>query len=180
MSLETSRLLMRPWDVNDAEELYEYAKDPTVWPNCWWKPHTSVENSRDIIRDYLIVPENYAIVNKENSWIVWSIWLVIWKESKLCADDKEAEVWFWIWVPHQWKWYVTEATKELLRHAFDDLWLDKVWCGYYEWNDKSKRVQEKCWFSYRYNIDHITNSLGQIKNEIVQCLSLDDWRKFNK
>jgi RimJ/RimL family protein N-acetyltransferase len=30
MTLETSRLLMRPWDVNDAEELYEYAKDPNV------------------------------------------------------------------------------------------------------------------------------------------------------
>lgn len=30
--LETKRLLMRPWEESDAEELYKYAKDPAVGP----------------------------------------------------------------------------------------------------------------------------------------------------
>ena len=30
--LETERLILRRWEKNDAESLYEYAKDPDVGP----------------------------------------------------------------------------------------------------------------------------------------------------
>ena len=41
-----------------------------------------------------------------------------------------------------------EAARELLRHAFLDLNLVRIWCGYYDGNDKSKRVQEKLGFKF--------------------------------
>ena len=46
------------------QDLYEYAKDPRVGPTAGWPPHTSVENSREIIRTILSEPETYAIVLK--------------------------------------------------------------------------------------------------------------------
>ena len=49
MIIETSRLILRPWQERDADSLYEYAKDPAVGPIAGWPPHTSVENSREII-----------------------------------------------------------------------------------------------------------------------------------
>lgn len=30
--LETSRLILRPWQEADAEALYKYAKDPAIGP----------------------------------------------------------------------------------------------------------------------------------------------------
>ena len=51
MMIKTKRLILRPWEETDAENLYEYAKDPAVGPIAGWPVHTSVENSRDIIRD---------------------------------------------------------------------------------------------------------------------------------
>lgn len=60
MILETKRLLLRPWDEEDAEELYKYAKDPAVGPSAGWPPHTSVENSREIIRDVLTCFDGYG------------------------------------------------------------------------------------------------------------------------
>lgn len=51
--LETQRLLLRPWAESDAEELYRYARDEKVGPVAGWPPHTSVENSLEIIRDVL-------------------------------------------------------------------------------------------------------------------------------
>jgi RimJ/RimL family protein N-acetyltransferase len=30
MTLETERLILRPWEESDAEDLYEYAKSPEV------------------------------------------------------------------------------------------------------------------------------------------------------
>ncbi len=50
MTFETKRLILRPWYEVDAEELYKYARDPEVGPPAGWLPHTSVENSREIIR----------------------------------------------------------------------------------------------------------------------------------
>ena len=52
MILETERLILRPWDESDAEDLYRYASDPAVGPIAGWPVHTSVENSREIIHDF--------------------------------------------------------------------------------------------------------------------------------
>ena len=53
MRLETERLILRPWSEEDAQDLYVYAKDPQVGPIAGWPPHTSVENSLEIIKNVL-------------------------------------------------------------------------------------------------------------------------------
>ena len=52
MTLETKLLILRPWEKSDAEECYKYAKDPLVGPAAGWAVHTSVEYSRQVIRDF--------------------------------------------------------------------------------------------------------------------------------
>ena len=73
VTLETKRLILRAWEEADAEECYRYAKDPRVGPMAGWPVHTGVENSRQIIRDALMVPETYAIVLKETGLPI-TIW----------------------------------------------------------------------------------------------------------
>ena len=48
-----------------------------------------------------------------------------------------------------------EAARELLRHGFEDLGMKKIWCGYYDGNDKSKRVQEKLGFVYHHTCEDV-------------------------
>ena len=67
MILETERLILRPWDETDAESLYEYAKDDRVGPIAGWPPHTSVENSREVINTVLSADETYAVCLKEDN-----------------------------------------------------------------------------------------------------------------
>ncbi|MBQ9068714.1 MAG: GNAT family N-acetyltransferase, partial [Eggerthellaceae bacterium] len=73
MMLETERLILRPWEESDAEDLYRYASDPEVGPIAGWPIHTSVENSREIIREVLSAPETYAVVLREVGHAVGSI-----------------------------------------------------------------------------------------------------------
>ena len=54
MIIETDRLILRPWTEDDAPVLYRYARDPRVGPPAGWAPHTSVDNSREIIRTVLL------------------------------------------------------------------------------------------------------------------------------
>ena len=67
MVLNTKRLILRPWNKSDAESLYEYAKDDRVGPIAGWPVHTSVENSREIIKSVLSAPETYAVCLKDDN-----------------------------------------------------------------------------------------------------------------
>ena len=73
---ETDRLVLREWKETDAESLYEYAKNPDVGPIAGWPPHTSVQNSLEIIRNVLSADETYAVCLKEDNCAIGSIGLI--------------------------------------------------------------------------------------------------------
>ena len=50
--------------------------------------------------------------------------------------DTEGEIGYWIGVPFWGKGLIPEAVRELVRHGFEDLKLDKIWCGYFDGNEK--------------------------------------------
>ena len=148
-TLQTERLVLRPWRKSDAEALYKYAKNPHIGLPAGWPPHTSVEESLDIIRNVFNGPEDYAIaLAGDPDTAIGAIALKLAGSSTLFPEDDttQAELGFWIGEPFWGHGYIPEAAHELLRHAFDDLGLATVWCAYYEGNTKSARVQEKLGF----------------------------------
>lgn len=172
MELTTERLVLRPWKESDAERLYKYAKDPEVGPIAGWPVHTSVENSRQIIREVLSAEETYAVCLKENGKAIGSIGLMLGTASNLNLPDTEGEIGYWIGVPYWGQGFIPEAAKEVLRHGFEDLKLNRIWCGYYDGNAKSKRVQEKCGFVYHHtNEDVYCELMNDIRTEHVTCMS---------
>ena len=69
-----------------------------------------------------------------------------------------------------------EAVKEMLRHAFEDCGMRKVWIGYYEGNIKSKRVQEKCGFKYQWKTQDVDVPLMHEKRTgNVSLMTREDW-----
>ncbi len=172
MNLETARLILRPWRETDAESLYEYAKDPRVGPVAGWPVHTSVENSREIIRDVLSAEETYAVCLKRGNAAIGSIGLMIGKSSHLDLPGDEGEIGYWIGVPFWGQGLIPEACGELIRHAFEDLHLKKLWCGYFDGNEKSKRVQEKCGFVFHHTSRDVEWELmGDIRTEHITVLT---------
>lgn len=175
MILETERLIFRPWTEDDAEECYKYAKDPLVGPIAGWPEHTSVENSRQIIRDVLSDPETYAIVLKETGLPIGSIGL---HDSKLAESDKEKELGYWIGVPYWGQGMIPEAAREVLRHAFEDLGMERVWCAYFDGNEKSRRVQEKLGFKFHRIIEDMPIPLpGETRRDYVSLMTKEEWLK---
>ena len=75
MKFITERLILRPWQESDAESCYEYAKDPQVGPSAGWPVHTSVENSRETIKNVLSADGTYAVVLKASGRWRWD-WLL--------------------------------------------------------------------------------------------------------
>ena len=148
--MQTERTILRPWQDSDAAALYKYACDPRVGPVAGWPAHTSMENSRQIIKDVLSADETYAIVLKGEEYPIGSIGLTVQEKDGRDMGEKGGEIGYWIGVPFWGRGLVPEAVRELLRHGFEDLGLETIWCGYYDGNDKSRKVMEKCGFKYHH------------------------------
>lgn len=176
MILETERLLLRPWEENDAEELYKYAKNPEVGPIAGWPPHTSVENSREIIKNVLSAEETYAAVLKTTGKPVGCVGIMTGVNSNINIGRNEGEIGYWLGVPYWGQGLIPEAVRKLMRHGFEDLRLLKLWCVYSEGNTKSKRVQEKCGFKYHHTEkDKLCPLMNDIRTEIVSCITREEW-----
>lgn len=89
MQLTTERLILRPWAETDAVDLYRYAKDDRVGPIAGWPPHSSVDNSAEIIRTVFSAPETYAVCLKEDNRAIGSIGLMIGARSDKEIPDTE-------------------------------------------------------------------------------------------
>ena len=90
--------------------------------------------------------------------------------------DDECELGYWLGKPFWGQGIMPEAAKEMLRHTFEDLGMAKVWCGYYDGNLKSKRVQEKCGFRYQKTTENVDVPLMHEKRTgHVNCLTRDQW-----
>jgi RimJ/RimL family protein N-acetyltransferase len=173
MELETERLILRPWKESDAEECYRYARDDRVGPAAGWPVHTSAEYSRQVIRDVLMKPETYAVVWKETGLPVGSIGL---HRNDLASKDDEMELGYWLGVPYWGRGIIPEAGREMLRHAFEDLRLQRVWCGYYDGNVKSGRVQEKLGFKYQWTSENLpVPQMGETRTGHVSLLTREEW-----
>ncbi len=174
--LETERLVLRRWTDGDAEDLYRYARDPDVGPIAGWPPHQSIDESRYIIEKVLSGKEAYAICLKPDHKAIGTIELKLKGHTDMTERDDECEMGYWLGKPFWGLGLMPEAVRALLRRAFVDLGMQKVWCGYYDGNDRSKRVQEKCGFRYRWTTENLdVPLLHEKRTGHVSCLTREEW-----
>ncbi|MEC4115018.1 GNAT family N-acetyltransferase [Myroides pelagicus] len=180
MKILTDRLTLRPWVESDAESLYLYAKDEKIGPPAGWPAHTSVEESKEIIVREFSYPEIYAVALKDTNEAIGCIGLLVGKNSSFELSNHEAEVAYWVGVPHWGKGYIPEALKALVKHAFVNLKMTDLWCGFFEENTKSLRAQAKCGFTYAYRCkNRYDKYFKDERMEIVTRLRYEDWLKMD-
>lgn len=176
MMIETERLILRPWEEGDAEQLYKYAKSPDVGPPAGWSVHTSVENSLEIIKNVLSANETYAVCLKEDNKAIGSIGLKTGDATDMTERDDECELGYWLGKPFWGRGIIPEAAKALIGHAFENLNMRVIWCGYYDGNVKSKRAMEKCGFKYHHKTEGVeVPLLGEVRTGHVTVLTKEEW-----
>ena len=176
MILETERIYLRPWQEEDAKELYKYASNPNVGLNAGWPVHTSVENSKYIIKNVLSKPYTYAVILKSSNMPIGSIGLLFRDASNIEIQEDEAELGYWIGEPYWGQGLIPEAANKLLEYAFEELKLNRIWCGSLLDNHKSARVQEKCGFKYAFTKDNVPCAIeGQYNTLRYSCLTRKEW-----
>lgn len=179
MVIHTERLALRPWRETDAASLFAYASDPDVGPAAGWPLHRSIEESREIIRTVFAAPHTFAICLAEADEPVGSIGLMPPRcESNSQRGGLEFEVGYWIAKPFWGRGFAPEAVRAMQRYAFDTLGCKALWCGYYEGNNKSLRVQQKSGFvPHHVERDVLCELMGDVRTECFTYLTREDWRE---
>lgn len=144
-TLQTQRLELRAWRMDDFEDFYGYAQNPNIGPNAGWEPHTDRDASRALLQSFIKADETWAMVWKESGRVIGSI--------GLHPDGKRSgcnvRMIGYVLAQEYWgKGIMPEGVKRVLQHSFEDLALDAVSICHFPFNLKSKRVIEKCGFTY--------------------------------
>ena len=175
--LTTARLCLRKWEESDAENLFEYAKSPDVGPSAGWLPHKSIEESREIIKTVLNGREAYAVCLKEDNKSIGAIELMY--GCRFAESENECELGYWLAKPFWGQGLIPEAGERMLRRAFEELGMCKVWCAYYQGNEKSERVQEKLGFKYVKTVENFdVPMLKETRTLIVNCITKEEWENM--
>lgn len=144
-TLHTDRLLLRRFYFSDLDDLFEYAKNPSVGPNAGWRPHKSKRESLMVLRQFINSGEVWAIVYKDNNKVIGSIGL---HEDQKRSYKKARRIGYALNEKYWGKGIATEATKRVLKYGFEIMNLDIITVYHYPHNQRSKRVIEKCGFKY--------------------------------
>ena len=145
MVLTTQRLILRPFQITDAADLYEFSRDRRVADAAGWPPHRSVEDSQKIILSVFSSPNTFAVVEKGSGKVIGSAGFTGAARGTFGPSDEIG----YALHPDWWgRGIMTEAVRELLRFGFQDRKLEAIGISHYADNAASRRVIEKCGFSF--------------------------------
>lgn len=145
--IDTGRIILRHWRVEDAPALYKYAADNRVSDMALWPAHTSVSMSRDVIEQvFMPNPHCFAIVLKDSGEPIGCIGLVPAGNEHHETVSSEREVGYWIGHPYWNMGITTEALKALIVYCREKMNLSSLLITADNRNIASRRVAEKCGF----------------------------------
>ena len=147
--LETERLILRPFKQSDLHDFNEYASVPGVGEMAGWKHHETIEKTQEILDMFIKEDKTFAIVFKKTNKVIGSLGVEKYGlEEKLTEFTSYygREIGYVLSKDYWGKGIMPEAVGAVIHYLFNDLNMDFLTCGYYDFNDRSKRVQEKCGF----------------------------------
>lgn len=149
MRLETDRLVLRAFEMSDLDDFYEYASVEGVGEMAGWRHHESRQKSLEILELFISEDKTFAICLKENGKVIGSLGVERYgMEEALTEFDgyKGREIGYVLGKDYWGRGIMPEAVKAVIGYLFEVCDLDFLTCGYYDFNSRSKRVQEKCGF----------------------------------
>ena len=176
-TLETERLLLRPFQMSDALEVRRLGGDIRVAENLSQMPHPYPEGRAEEWisgqqADYEAGKNlNFAITLKETGALMGSIGLHP-KEDLL-----RAEIGYWVGVPFWGKGYTTEALGEMIRFGFDDFALQRIFATHFVTNPASGRVMEKVGMKLEGVMKLGISRFGVLNDSMQRAIVKPDWER---
>lgn len=143
--IRSERLTLRPFRMGDLDDFYEYAKSRNVGPNAGWRPHENKDVSKRVLSRLVEEDNNFAIVENASGKMIGSIGL---RPDRARDMEDVLKLGYSLNEKFWGKGYMTEAVMALLDYAFRELDVELISVDHFTFNERSKRVIEKCGFQF--------------------------------
>lgn len=155
-SIETVRLLLRRFRIEDAEDMFHnWANDPEVCRFLLWGPHMNIEASRRRIKQWIDQYEFgtsyvWAITLKDKDVTIGSI------SVEISSDiDMSCEVGYCIGKAYWGRGIMTEALRAVLHYLFYEVGYRRIFAKHDTLNVASGKVMQKAgmhFIKYEYHV----------------------------
>ena len=183
-TIESERLLLRPFQLTDAPEVQRLAGEKAIASTTLNMPHPYEDGlAEDWIsghqelfeRDEEIV---YAITLPDSGQLVGAIGMII------TGQYDRAELGYWIGKPYWGEGYATEAGRAIIRFGFENLNLNRIYASHFDRNPASGRVMEKIGMRYegkfrqhvkRWDVYEDLHYRAILRHEFLE----EEWPRFD-
>ncbi len=176
--IETERLILRPFVMEDAEAMYRnWASDPEVTKFLSWPTYKSVDTAYEILD---IWTKQYS----DNTFYQWAIDLkeigeVIGSISVVNFDERVdmVEIGFCIGKAFWGQGIMTEAFLAVIDFLFGEVNVQRIEAGHDPNNPASGAVQRKCGLKYEGTLRRSIRSNQGITDKVVLAILKEEWKR---
>jgi RimJ/RimL family protein N-acetyltransferase len=168
-----SKVYLRPLDLADAPTLTAWLNDPEVTryllihrPLMLLAEEAFLRKMSESERDIVL-----GIVTHEPEQFIGVTGF-----HKLDARNRHVQFGITLGERSAWgKGYGTEATRLMVRYAFDTLNLNRVWLHVYEYNERAVRAYQKAGFRMEGRLRQETFRDGRYWDTFVMAVLREEW-----
>ncbi len=153
-TLQTERLILRPFVLEDLADFFAYASVPGVGEQAGWVHHKTLEESRSILEKFIENKDNLALVDRASNRVIGSLGM----------HRKDSEIYPSLGYVLSQSYWGRGLMTEAMRAILDTLFTVKHWEGiaisHFIENIPSQRIIEKCGFRFVRRGPYISAALG--------------------
>ncbi len=173
---ETERLLLRRFELSDAEEMFEnWANDSEVTKYLTWPAHQNITVTKSVLEDWVSQYDNnqyyqWGIELKEDNQLIGSIGIV-----RLDNQIKSVHVGFCIGQKWWGKGIMSEALEKLMDYFFNEIKANRVDSRHDPRNIGSGKVMKNCGMLYEGTVKQGDWNNQGICDYSIYGLTLEDY-----
>ncbi|NLA96209.1 MAG: GNAT family N-acetyltransferase [Clostridiaceae bacterium] len=150
ITLETDRLLLRSWLLSDLKDFHAYARVPGVGEMAGWPHHRSMEETKNILRQFMTAGEVFAVAHKKDGKVIGSLGIhpVLHTLPEPYQNRYAKEIGYTLNKDYWGRGLMAEALVALTGHLFRYTPATLLICCCLMSNRQSRRVMEKAGFVF--------------------------------
>lgn len=180
-TIETERLILRRFEYADADAMLKnWAADENIQSMYAEPTYSTMEAVNGLLDKYISAYKNadcyrWAITDKASGECIGQI-------AYFLVDSKNnfAEIEYCIGADFQRKGFATEATMAVIAYGFEQIKLHKVQISVKSVNLPSKRVIEKCGFTYEGTLRDYFFEHGKYVDRLYYSILQSEYEKSVK
>ena len=174
ITLQTERLILRPWHQEDLDDFFEYARVDGVGQMAGWLPHESKETTQMVLDSFIAHKKTFAL--ELDGKVIGSLGIEHYKEEEFPELDKlqGRSIGYVLSKDHWGKSLMPEAVQAVMKYLFEEERYDFLIISHYTFNNQSRRVIEKSGFTYLKTI-RLQTRYNTTEDTRVYLLKKEDW-----